>query len=338
MDIREVARRSGVSVATVSRALNDRPDVSAATRERVVAIAAELGYRPNHQARTLVRRRSDLVGLIWDTGYLPTRGRHPFLQDLLVGLKMAFADAGRHLLLLSTTEPRVDGFVRTAREHSLDGLVLMGVDEGQPAITALLTSEVPCVAVDLPLHGRRAGFVTSDNRAGAASAVAHLHALGHRRIATITGPATSLPAAERLAGYRYQTARLGLPHRQEYVGTGDFFLASGREAMQVLLALPDPPTAVFVAGDEMAIGAMDALTEAGVEVPGQLSVVGYDDVEAAALVRPALTTVAQDPGQLAAAVAGLLADLIAGDGPESGSPRLVPNRLVVRDSTGPVPE
>lgn len=337
MDIREVARRSGVSVATVSRALNDRPDVSAATRERVMAIAAELGYQPNHQARALVRRRSDLVGVIWDTGYLSTRGRHPFLQDLLVGLKIAFADTGRHLLLLSTTNPGVDGYVRIARQHSLDGLVLMGVDQGQPAITALLASPVPCVAVDLPLHGRRAGFVTSDNRAGAAAAVAHLHALGHRRIATITGPTESLPATDRLAGYRYQTARLGLPYRVEYVETGDFFLASGRVAMRRLLNLPDPPTAVFAAGDEMAIGAMDALCEAGLDVPGRMSVVGYDDVEAAALVRPTLTTVAQDPRQLAAAAAGLLADLIADDEHETAGPRLVPNRLVVRASSGPVP-
>jgi LacI family transcriptional regulator len=337
MDIREVARRSGVSVATVSRALNDRPDVSATTRQRVVAIADELGYQPNHQARALVRRRSDLVAVIWDTGYLATRGRHPFLQDLLVGLKVAFTDTGRHLLLLSTADPGVDSYVRIARQHNVDGLVLMGVDEGHPAITALLASPVACVAIDLPLHGRRAGFVTSDNRAGAATAVAHLHALGHRRIATITGPANSLPATERLAGYRYRTARLGLPYRREYVETGDFFLDSGRSAMRRLLALDEPPTAVFAAGDEMAIGAMDALVEAGLDVPGQVSVVGYDDVEAAALIRPALTTVAQDPRQLAAAAARLLADLIADLVPDADTPRLVPNGLVVRASTGPAP-
>lgn len=369
MDIREIARRSGVSVATVSRALNDRPDVSRATRDRILALATELGYEPNQQARALVRRRSDLVGVIWDTGYLSTCGRHPFLQDLLVGLKTAFAAGGRHLMLLSTAESGVDGYTRVARQHRLEGLVLMGVDEGQPAITALLDSAVPCVAVDLPLHGARAGYVTSDNRAGAAAAVAHLHGLGHRRIATICGPQDLMPAAERLAGYRYSTARLGLPHRPEYIEHGDFFLASGRESMRRLLALPRPPTAVFAAGDEMAVGAMDALAEAGLDVPGQVSVVGYDDVEAAALVRPALTTIAQDPLQLAAAAADLLAEIItAGSEPDSpdgnrpgggdcgdagaGStrpgadspgapvtpaPRLVPNRLVIRASTGPAP-
>jgi LacI family transcriptional regulator len=337
MDIREVARHSGVSVATVSRALNNRPDVSAATRQRVVAIAAELGYQPNRQARALARRRSELVGVVWDTSYLDVHGRHPFLQDLLVQLKIAFARTGRHLLLLSTAEPKVDSYVQIARQHSLAGLIVMGIDEGHPAITALLASSVPCVAVDLPLSGCRAGYVTSDNRAGAAAAVAHLHTLGHRRIATITGPLHLLPAAERLAGYRYQTALFGLPFRSEYIVTGDFFLDSGRSAMRRLLALPEPPTAVFAAGDEMAIGAMHVLAEAGVDVPGQLSMVGYDDVEAASLIRPALTTVAQDPRELAAAAALLLADLIAGLGPDGNGPRLVPNRLVIRVSSGPVP-
>jgi LacI family transcriptional regulator len=353
-DIRELARRCGVSVSTVSRALNDRRDVSAATRQRVLAMAAELGYRPNQQARALVRRRSDLVGVIWDTGYLATRGRHPFLQDLLVGLKLAFASTGWHLLLLSTADPGVDTHVRAARQHNVDGLILMGVDERDPAITALLASRVPCVAVDLPLHGRHAGYVTSDNRAGAAAAVAHLHALGHRRIATISGPRESLPGMERLAGYLYQAAKLDLAVPTGYVETGDFFLDGGRAAMQRLLALADPPTAVFAAGDQMAIGALDAVHEAGLDVPGQLSVVGYDDIEAAALVRPALTTVAQDSRRLADAAARLLSGLIAeartdGDDEDQGTggspghvrlapgPRLVPNRLVVRASTGPPP-
>lgn len=342
MDIREVARRTGVSVATVSRALNGRPDVSRATRERVLAIAQELGYAPNHQARTLVRRRSDLIGVIWDTSYLATRGQHPFLQDLLVGLKIAFAATGHHLMLLSTNDPDVEAYVRIARQHSVEGLVLMGVDEHHPAITSLLASGPPCVGIDLPLHGHRAGFVTSDNRAGAAAAVDHLYALGHRRIATITGPPDLLPGAERTAGYREQVAALGLPPREDYVMPGDFFLRSGHECMRRLLTLPDPPSAIFAAGDEMAIGAMDMLVEAGLRPGREISVVGYDDVEAAALVRPALTTVAQDRSELARTAAGLLAELIAATPTPPGAlslpPRLVANRLVVRASTGPAPK
>ena len=158
VDIREVAQRSGASVATVSRALNGRPDVSAATRARVEAVARELGYRPNSQARAPVRRRSDIVGLIWDTTYVRTRGRHPFLQDVLVGLKTALAETGWSLLLLSPDRRggSTQAFARTAAQHSLDGVALMSVDEHLPAVEAL--------------------------------AAEHLLALGHRRIATITGP------------------------------------------------------------------------------------------------------------------------------------------------------
>lgn len=341
MDIREVARRSGVSMATVSRAFNDRPDISRATREHVLAVARELGYAPDQQARTLVRRRSDLVGVIWDTTYLSTHGQHPFLQDLLVGLKIAFAAGGHHLMLLFTDDPDGDAYMRIARQYNLAGLVLMGVDERRPAITRLLASGRPCVAIDLPLRGPRAGFVTSDNRAGAAAAVDHLHALGHRRIATITGPPELLPGAERLAGYRERIAALGLPVREDYLVHGDFFLDSGRQCMRRLLTLADPPTAVFAAGDEMAIGAMDVIIDAGLRPGREVSVVGYDDVEAAALVRPTLTTVAQDRSELARTAAGLLAELIGDgeDGPDDASrpPRLVPNHLVVRGSSGPAP-
>jgi len=342
MDIREVARRSGVSVATVSRALNGRPDVSPHTRERVLAIAREAGYLPNEQARSLVRRRSDLVGLIWDTGYVTAGARHPFLADVLVGLKIALTGIGRHLVLLSNPPDGVHGddqvHLRAVRQHSLQGVLLMGVDERAPAVAALVASGLPCVGVDLQVQDVAATYVTSDNRAGAAAAVAHLHALGHRRIATVAGPPHLLPAVERLAGYRYECARVGLAYRPEYVVHGDFFLHSGYDAMRRLLALPDPPTAVFVAGDEMAVGALHAAADAGVQVPRDLSVVGFDDIEVAALVRPALTTVAQDRLGLAAAAVENLRDLV--DAAESArpapvTPRLLPCRLVVRGSSGP---
>lgn len=364
VDIRELARRSGVSPATVSRALNDRAEVSSATRRRVLELAEELGYSPNQPARTLVRRRSDMIGLIWDTGYSNEGRRHPFLLDLFVGIRQALTAGGFHLMVLSTAAdvadaPGVDAYVRAARQHSLDGVIVMGVDEGHPAITSLVDSGLACVAVDLPLQRGRTTYVTSDNRTGAASAVRHLHSLGHRAIATIAGPPELMPAAERLAGYRYQMARSGLVPRPEHIVHGDFFLASGYERARQLISLPEPPTAIFVAGDEMAIGALHALADAGLTVPGDMSIVGFDDIEAAGLVRPALTTVAQDlVGIGAGAVAALLdaigtadtdtrTDADAGSGPDgtprrraarAAAPLLVPTRLIVRASCGAPPE
>ena len=345
VDIRELARRSGVSPATVSRALNDRAEVSEETRRRVLDLAAELGYSPNQPARTLVRRRSDMIGLIWDTGYANEGRRHPFLLDLFVGIKQALTASGFHLMVLSTADDEADvgAYVRAARQHSLDGVIMMGVDEGHPAITALVDSGVAGVAIDLPLHRERTTYVTSDNRTGAATAVRHLHALGHRAIATITGPTSLLPAAERLAGYRYEAARLALEPRPELIVHGDFFLSSGYECAQRLLALPRPPTAIFAAGDEMAVGALHALADAGISVPHDMAVVGFDDIEAAALVRPALTTVAQDRVGLGTGAVATLLEAIGGPDGDGGTraraaaaPRLVPTRLIVRGSCGAV--
>ena len=349
VDIREVARRSGVSPATVSRALNGRPDVSEATRERVMKTASELGYLPNEQARTLVRRRSDTVGLIWDTTYVSV-GRQPFLQDLLVALKMALADTGYHLMLLSPRggDESTDGFLRIAAQHSLEGIVLMAVDAHQPAVDALIASARPVVGLDLPIHGRRATNVSTDNVGGAKMAVDHLVSLGHRQIAVISARQDMLPAAQRHDGFMAAMAKHGLEVPDEYVGSGDFFLESGRRAMQRLLALPMPPTAVFVGGDHMAVGAMQAVYEAGLEVPGDISIVGFDDVEIAALVRPALTTITQDYLAMGRAAVTILTELIDEDrvdgrGPEAPPsvaarfPALVPGSLVVRTSTGRVP-
>lgn len=337
VDIREVARRSGVSMATVSRALNGRPDVSATTRSRVEEVARELGYTPNQQARALVRRRSDMVGLIWDTSYVETKGRSPFLSDLLVGLKMALADTGYHLMLLSpqTANHGVNAFVQAAMQHGLDGVVLMGVDANLPALEALINSGRPCVGLDLPLVGGRGSYVSSDNEAGASAAVHHLHELGHRRIATIAGPQSMLAASDRSAGFTGAMAELGLKVQRGYVQEGDFFIDSGYEAMQALLALKSPPTAVFVAGDQMAVGALGALAAAGLDVPGDVSVIGYDDLEMAAATRPALTTVSQDYLGIGEATVELLTQIMDDEGYQP-SPVRVPGKLVVRDSTGPV--
>jgi len=316
VDIRDVARACGVSVATVSRALNDRPEVSAVTRSRVVETARRLGYAPNSQARALVRRRSDTVGLIWDTAYVRTRGRQPFLQDLVVAVKLALADTGYHLLLLSPpgTDASPDAFVRVADQHSLDGLLLMGVDEHLPAVDGLIASGRACVGLDLPVSGPRATYVSTDNRGGAMLAAEHLVGLGHRRIATITGPPDQLPSIAREQGFHDAMAASQLPVPPEHVVHGDFFFASGVAAMERLLQLPEPPTAVFAAGDQMAVGALRALESAGRAVPGDVSVVGFDDVEIASMSRPALTTVAQDYLAMGQAAVDLLGRLIdAGD-------------------------
>jgi LacI family transcriptional regulator len=352
--IRELARECGVSVATVSRALNGHPEVSDVTRRVVQETAARLGYRPSQSARALVRGKSDTVGLLWDTGYETTGRRHPFLAALLIGVKRALNAAGRHVLLLNVDDPSVAdrerGYLDAALQHQLDGVVMMGVNVQGPAAHGLYASGFPCVAFDVPIEGPRASYVTSDNYVGAVEAVRYLHGLGHRKVATITGPLDLLPATRRLDGFLDTVRELGMVERADYVLNGDFFLDSGYACGKRLAEMADPPTAVFVAGDEMAIGAMNALTDAGFDIPGDIAVVGFDDVEAASLVRPALTTVAQDPLAIGAVAVQLLLTLI-GTEPKSADndtaepasaatedaentvqPGVVATRLVVRGS------
>src|SRR4051812_5205470 len=197
--IQQLAAQSGVSVATVSRALNGSPEVSEAPRGRILELARQLDYTPSAAARTLVSRRSHVVGVILETGPGHPDLLHPFFQEVLVGLQHGAGEKGYDLLLFATDEPGngIGGshsYVRRAEHHGVGGVVVMGFDGEHPEMQKLIAADVPCMAVDSDLGGVRCGFVASDNRAAAVEAVTHLHALGHRRIATITGPLETRPA------------------------------------------------------------------------------------------------------------------------------------------------
>jgi LacI family transcriptional regulator len=328
---------SGVSVATVSRVLNDYDDVSAATRKRVLKLAEELEYTPTAAARTLVTKRSHVVGVVLSTGVDHPDIQHPFFQEVLVGLKRRLGAGGYDLLLLANEESGnafgTHSYLQRCRHHRVDGVVLMGADAAEPDVQKLARSTIPCVAVDLDLVGRRTGFVISDNAQGASLAIDHLYELGHERIATITGPTHMRVGMDRLVGYRRALDRIGLPYRDDYVRDGDFYFDSGTVAMQELLSLPDPPTAVFAASDLMAAGSIRAIEQAGLSVPADIAVVGFDDIQLAAMMQPALTTIRQDKLGLGSAAADALLRMIELDGaPPPGI--TLPVELVVRASSG----
>jgi LacI family transcriptional regulator len=334
--IRELARLADVSVATVSRVFNNPEVVNQETREHVLRVADRLGYQPNESARTLATKKSYMVGLIWDTDHRRPGWRHPFLQEILIGLKTALSARGYHLLMLATSGSETAGpdvYHRAVKRHNLDGVIFIDNGQQDPALHHLAESGVPCVSLDRPVTGPRATYVISDNAGGARSAVAHLHARGHDAIATITGPSTTRPGAERLAGYLDELAALGLPYREELVVEGDFYLAGGQAAMRRLLGLAERPDAVFVAGDEMAVGALRAVAEAGLKVPEDIAVVGYDDIELAALIPPGLTTVAQDKAGFGTAAATALVEMIDGTAAEAPPATVLPTRLVIRGSS-----
>jgi LacI family transcriptional regulator len=333
--IRELARLSGVSVGTVSRALNGYTDVSSETRERIVRLARELDYTPAAAARTLVTQRSHVIGVFLETGVGKPDLQHPFFHEVLVGLKGWIGTEGYDLLLFASERPGNGygdhSYLKRCRHHNVDGAVLIGVDPEDEELRRLLRSELPCVGVDVELAGTCTAYVMSDNVAGGGVAVRHLHELGHRRIATITGLLDTKPGIDRLRGYREECQRLGLGYRDEYVTYGDYYFESGQAAARRLLALDERPTAIFAASDMMAIGVIRAAAEAGLSIPDDVSVVGFDDIQIAQHMHPPLTTLAQDkPGLGVAAARALLRQV---EGSDSTEPVTLPVELILRGST-----
>ena len=211
-------------------------------------------------------------------------------------------------------------------------MIVMGVDRHDPQVEELAASGIPTIAVDLDLEGIRCGYIMSDNIKGGVLAIQHLAGLGHQRIAMIGGPADTRPGLDRATGYRQGLELTGVEPRTEDERMGDFYPESGRLEMAALLDLPEPPTAVFAAADLMAVGAIQAISERGLACPNDVAVVGFDDVQIARLLRPALTTIRQDKAGLGAAAGGALVRMIVD--PDLAPPvEVVPVELVVRESS-----
>jgi LacI family transcriptional regulator len=311
--IRQLAQLSGVSIGTVSRALNGYTDVSPETRARVMRLARELDYTPAAAARSLKTQRSQVIGVFLETGEGHPDLQHPFFHEVLVG----------------------HAYLKRCQHHSVEGAVLMGADPEDPEVRRLARSELPTVGVDLDIEGPATTFVISDNIDGAARAVRYFHSIGHRRIATITGLLDKRPGADRLRGYRQALQACGLAYRDEYVAYGDFYVESGRRAMADLLSLDEPPTAVFAASDMMALGAIRAAGDLGLNVPADVSVIGFDDIQLADHMNPPLTTVRQDKAGLGVAAGAALVRLIEGQQDDVGPSTVLPVELVRRGSTRP---
>jgi LacI family transcriptional regulator len=338
--IRQLARLSGVSIGTVSRALNGYADVNPDTRERIIRLARELDYTPAAAARSLVTQRSHVIGVFLETGEGHPDLQHPFFHEVLVGVKNVIGAGGYDLLLFASERPGngygEHSYLKRARHHNVEGVVLFGVDADDDEVRRLVRSEMACVGVDVELVGPKTEYVISDSASGIGSAMRHLHELGHRRIATITGMLDKKPGNDRLRAYRSELQALGLGYRDEYVAYGDFYVETGHRAMARLLELDEPPTAVVTASDLMALGAIRAVAEAGLSVPNDVSIVGFDDIQLAGHVHPPLTTLRQDKAGLGAEAGRALIALIDGktDLPEAVT---LPVELIVRGSTAAPP-
>jgi LacI family transcriptional regulator len=314
-----------VSQATVSLVLsgNPRARVAAATRERVMEVAEELGYRPNILARGLVRGRSYAIGVV-----VPDL-TNPFFLDVVTGVQRVAAEAGYAVLPGDTRESTPARHLEALRARQVDGVVIDGVGAAMLPHDAL--SDLKVVVVDEP--SERWPGVASDALAAGRLAAAHLVGLGHRRLAFV-GPATdvhSFRMRERGFFQALRDAGIGLPH--EWLRRVPPTVAGGQRAMKALLALGDRPTGVFCANDLIAMGALKAALTAGIAVPGELSIVGCDDVEMASVMTPELTTIAIPARELGARAARLLLRQLDGEDVPAKPGRLLPVKLVRRGTT-----
>jgi LacI family transcriptional regulator len=329
--IYDVARLAGVSTATVSRALNGTGQIAPATRAAIDAAVAQLGYHPNTAARTLVTRSTQTIALL-----LPDIA-NPFYADLVAGIQRRALETG-HAMLLCTTESdpeREEQYLNLLRAKQVDGVLVDGLVLPPDRIARFVRDGLPIVCLDRDVDSASVPLVQVDNRLGARKATEHLLSLGHRRIAHVAGSPELGISQERLGGYRDALAAAGIEPDPGLVAAGSFTEEGGHAATRALLAAAEP-TALFAANDLSAIGALSAIAEAGLEVPGDVSVVGFDDLRLSRFTTPPLTTIHQPGLEIARRATALLLDLAAGREPERRRYVLEPE-LVVRASTAPAP-
>ena len=323
----DVAERAGVSTATVSLVLRGRPGPSASTADAVRAAAEALGYRPDRTASLLARHRTHLLGVLLDVS-------SPFHAELVRALDSASADRGLDLVL-GTTTPRTDEHraAETLLDFRCEAIVLLGPQMGDADLAAL-ASLCPTVAVGRGGVTGVTGVLAADDQ-GLEAAVDHLASVGHRRIAFVGGPRGSIARARR-QGYRDAMARHGFGPGIDVV-RGGADEADGAAAAARLLARPagERPTGVVTFNDRVAIGLRDALLRAGVQVPADVSVVGYDDSPMARLGTIDLTSVSQEPEALAEATVAVVVGLLDGGVAAATADVVIQPRLVVRSSSGP---
>ncbi|HEC36296.1 MAG TPA: LacI family transcriptional regulator [Anaerolineae bacterium] len=332
---RDVARLAGVSRTTVSLVINDVPDVNitSETRRRVLDAARQLNYYPDATARRLASGKTRTIALVWHRGPAQTY-RDAFLPGLLQGITRAARHYGYYVLFrpIEPDEPD-DSYVELARGGHTDGLVLSGPRSEDTYLLQLHRDGFPLV-LQGQLPGTDIPSVDVDNVRGAMTAVRHLLAMGHRRIGMITNASLAYTASrQRLDGYRRALEQAGLSYDESLVQCGNFDEESGQAAMETLLECGEPPTAIFVASDMVAMGALRALRDRGLRVPEDVAVVGFDDITAARFVTPALTTVHVPSFGLGWSTAELLIRIIERD-PLNQTHVLLDTELVIRRSCG----
>ncbi|RPI78315.1 MAG: LacI family transcriptional regulator [Chloroflexi bacterium] len=326
--IREVAQKAGVSYATVSHVINNTRFVTPETRERVVNAMDTLNYRPNALAQSLRKGTTNTIGLI-----LPDSA-NPYFAEISRSIEAEAFKLGNSVILCNTERDlkREQFYVDVLSKKQVDGIIFVSTGHQVDSLNLLLSQGIPVVLVDRSVSQVEMDAVLTDNQEGGYIATRHLIELGHRRIACIAGPSHISPSAERIIGYRKALEEIGVPYDEAIVQQGDYHPNSGLQVTNHLLGLNPRPTAIFALNDLMALGAMRAAAEAGYNVPQDLAIIGFDDIEFACYTNPPLSTIAQPKQEIGIQAVNLLASRISDKSLPVRRIVLKP-QLIVRGST-----
>lgn len=332
--IKDVGRVAGVSVATVSNVLNSPEIVAEDTHDRVMAVIEELGYKPNRAARALQQQRT------FSIGYQMPRSTDGFALDVFLHRVVERAERADLAIVLFAPTPgqdQVDAYKEMIRRGAVDGFVISGTGHGDSRIAHLLDADFPFVTFGRTDFPDDHAWVDVDGCAGADLATTHLLEQGHREIAFIGWPEGSFTGDERSSGYRRALSDLGVTVRPELIVRSENGVEPGRDAMRQLLTLDDPPTAVVAVQDLLALGAMNAIRDAGLTIGRDISVVGFDDIPSAALASPPLSSIRQPMDKVGELVVEMLVDELDADAEGSAKTGVLAPELVVRASSGTAP-
>jgi len=327
--LRDVAQRAGVAPITVSRVVNNDGYVSDETRARVEAAIAELGYVPNRLARGLRSKRTDTLALVL------TDITNPFWTTVARGVEDAAEAAGFNVILCNTdeSEDKQAAYLRILLQKQVDGFILAPARSTAAPVALIQQQGAPVVVVDRQVPAE-VDIVRCDSEGGAYQLTHHLLALGHRRIAILSGSEAVSTATDRIAGYKRALADMNLPVNEAYIFQREFTLAAGDAMARQALALSPRPTALFAVNNFIAIGAFKVLQEMGLRVPEDISLVTFDDLPPTLRLGPFLTVAAQPAYEMGRRATELLLQRLAGDAPEPYQHVVLPTTLIVRQSSG----
>jgi DNA-binding LacI/PurR family transcriptional regulator len=334
--IYDVAHKAGVSISTVSRVLNNNPNVQEDTRQKVLKSIAELKFKPNPIARGLVVKQTNLIEVFFSWSGYQFNLQSAWYVGLLNGINEVVQE-NQYGLLINTIAGVFDPqeVYRKVYHNALDGVLMVSPYLEEKDVLEMMDQRIPVVLIGYRTDDLQMDYVDSDNVDAAVQVVDHLVKLGHKKIAFISGQiGTSRNALDRLKGFQQAMKKHGLAIPEGYIVDGNFLRESGAEGMKKLLTLPERPTAVFASNDLMALGAWDVAEEAGLTVGGDIAIVGFDDITEAFTPPYSLTTVRQDYRTISVEATRILLEKIRK--PDHGKPRqvLVPTQLIVRQSCG----